>query len=357
MHRSYFTSVLTAWLAAASGSLAISPILSGPAVSMTTSGDAGTYPRATKLQNGNILGAIATTIDSSTKQLQLLTSRNNGSSWTLTGSAATRPSSTSDLDNPYPHQLPNGTLLLAYRNHDKTAEGKYTYYRITLSTSHDNGATWTYLSTPASEPSGPNGIWEPFLRNAQDGSLQLYYSKLNGSDDQNSILRTSTDGGATWSDERIISGVDVTARDGMLGVAAFPDPDGQELVAVFESLPVDGTFSVHAISSPDDGESWGERRLVYSAEGERNNAGSPQVVNVGGKLCVSFMTDEDTQLHEWTKGAGAKMLVSSDGEIFEEKTEVFAPEAFWPGMIALNDSALLYMADHSGAKSQVVSLE
>ncbi|KAM0715140.1 hypothetical protein Q7P37_009605 [Cladosporium fusiforme] len=321
-----------------------------------TSSNAATYPRANTLLDGSILGAVATTIDS-TKILQLVVSQDQGQTWSPKGSAASRPASTSDLDNPFPLQLSNGNILLAFRNHDKSEEGDYTYYRITLTTSSDNGATWTYLSTPASEPAGPNGIWEPFLRNGQDGSLQLYYSRLNGDDDQNSILRTSTDGGVTWSDEQIISGVGITARDGMLGVAAFPDPDGQELVAVFESLPVDGTFSVHAISSPDDGKSWGDRRLVYSAKGERNNAGAPQVVNVGGKLCVSFMTDEDTQLHEWVKGAGAKLLVSSDGVNFEEKTEVFAPDAVWPGMVALNESALLYTADRGGAKSQVVRLE
>lgn len=354
MYPSYWASLLITCLATLQQSQAITPNLSGPAINMATNGT-GTYPRATTLQNGSLLGAIATTAEDS-KILQLVTSQDKGHSWKPKGSAATRPTSTSDLDNPFPLQLPNGTLLLAYRNHDKVGED-YTYYRITLSTSSDNGANWSYLSTPAEEPAGPNGIWEPFLRNAQDGSLQLYYSKLNGSDDQNSILRTSTDGGATWSEEKIISGADVTARDGMLGVAAFPDPHGKELIAVFESLPVDGTFSIHAISSPDDGKTWGDRRLVYKAAGERNNAGAPQVVNVGGVLCVSFMTDEDTQLHEWTKGAAAKMLVSSDGVEFGERTEVFAPDAFWPGMVALNGSDLLYLADAGGAKSQVVRVE
>lgn len=353
MRRSYWTNLLIAWLGMTQQSLAISPVLFGSAVSMTSTGG-GTYPRANVLQDGSVLGAVASTVGEN-KILQLVTSQDNGQSWSAKGSAATREAATSDLDNPFPHQLPNGTILLAYRNHDKV-DDDFTYYRITISYSLDNGATWKYLSTPTKEPAGPNGVWEPFLRNAQDGTLQLYYSKLNGSDDQNSILRTSKDGGATWSDEQIISGVHTTARDGMLGVAAFPDPKGEELIAVFESLPVDGTFSVHAISSSDDGKTWGDRRLVYSATGERNNAGSPQIINVGGTLCVSLMTDEDTQLHEWTKGAGTKMLISSDGVKFEEKIEVFEPEALWPGMVALNDSALLYMADHGGAKSQVVRM-
>lgn len=50
--------------------------------------------------------------------------------------------------------------------------------------------------------------------------------------------------------------------------------------------------------SPDDGNSWGNRRNIYTATGENNNAGAPQVINVGGTLVVSFMTDEDTQVSQ-----------------------------------------------------------
>lgn len=52
-----------------------------------------------------------------------------------------------------------------------------------MSYSDDNGASWAYLSEPAAEASPINGIWEPFLRNARDGSLQLFYSRELASND------------------------------------------------------------------------------------------------------------------------------------------------------------------------------
>ncbi|MCJ1388528.1 hypothetical protein MMC18_001375 [Xylographa bjoerkii] len=322
------------------------PYLSGLAVDMT-SGAGGTYPRANFLSNGNILGAY-TAFSNGNNVLTLSTSTNNGASWAFTGTAATRPSISCDLDNPYPLQLPSGRTLLAYRNHDKDpVSGNYTFFRITISYSDDSGATWAYLSTPASDPGEPNGNWEPFLRNAQDGSLQLYYSRENSAADQDSLMRTSTDGGVTWSTATTISGEDITARDGMLGVATV---SGSNVIAVFESEQ-NGYFTIKSITSTDDGATWGNRQLVYTPTGTNTNANAPQVVNVGGTMCVSFMTNEDTQGQQ----AGAKLVTSIDGgTTWGNKIEVFQPQTNWPGLLDLNGSSFLYMADNNGAKSQEV---
>jgi len=69
------------------------------------------------------------------------------------------------------------------------------------------------------------------MRIAKDGSLQLYYSRENGGNDQDSIQRISHDGGATWGEVIAFSGHGIMARDGMLGVEGL----GDELVAVFET--------------------------------------------------------------------------------------------------------------------------
>ena len=328
------------------------PSLSGDPVDMT-SGQGGTYPRASFLSDGSLIGAYAATAGDE-KQLALVSSTDNGASWEHLGTAATRSANSSDLDNPYPLQLPDGRVLLAYRNHDKDpSTGNYTAFRIDISYSDDNGVSWEYLSTAATMRGGPIGIWEPFLRNAQDGSLQMYYSKENEADDQDSIERVSTNGGADWGDEMTISGADLTSRDGMTGVATI---SGSNLIAVFESEQ-GGYFQVDSITSPDDGNTWGNRQTVYLPTGTNNNAGAPQVVNVGGTLCVSFMTDEDTQLHDWVNGAGAKMITSGDGgSTWDNKIEVFEPQANWPEMVTLDDSSLLCMADMDGAKSQKVIL-
>ena len=91
------------------------------------------------------------------------------------------------------------------------------------------------------------GLWEPFLRNANDGSLQIYYSRENAANDQDSIQRISYDGGATWSAANTISGAGITARDGMLGLATFND-GVNKLLAVFETTE-DGPFCIKSVTS------------------------------------------------------------------------------------------------------------
>ncbi|KAK0773651.1 hypothetical protein LTR91_025469 [Friedmanniomyces endolithicus] len=329
------------------------PSLAGATVDMT-SGRGGTYPRANFLHDGSILGAY-TGFSNGNNVLTLVRSTDKGAFWSLLGTAATEASNANDLDNPYPLQLPSGRVLLAYRNHSKNATtGVYLYYRITISFSDDNGVTWSYLSTPASDPAGPNGNWEPFLRNAADGSLQLYYSRENSADDQDSLMRTSTDAGKTWSTATIISGTGVTARDGMLGVATI---SGSSLLAVFESEQ-DGLFTVNSITSFDDGKTWGNRQRVYTPTGTNNNAGAPQIVTVGGTLCVSFMTDEDTQQHHWIIGADDKIITSGDGgATWGNKITVFGVQSNWPAMLSLDRKSLLYMADFRGPKAQKINLD
>ena len=328
------------------------PSLVGSAVDIT-SGHGGTYPRPNRLSDGSLI-ATYTTSSNGNSQIAFARSTDGGTSWTLKSTAATRPGASSDLDNPYVLQLPSGRLIVAYRNHDKNpSTGAYTFFRITLSYSDDSGATWRYLSDPASDPAGPNGNWEPFLRNALDGSLQLYYSRENAQNDQDNLMRTSLDGGSTWSSARMVSGKSVTSRDGMIGVATVT---GSGVIAVFENTE-DGRYSIDSMTSSDDGKTWGNRRRVYTPTGNGNNAGAPQVINVGGTLVVSFMTDEDTQLGQWISGASGKLVTSVDGgATWGDKIEVFASQANWPSMVGLDDSNFLYMSDMSGAKSVQVAL-
>ena len=147
---------------------------------------------------------------------------NGGNSWQLIGEVTRGPSNANDIDNPYVLQLPSGRVLCAFRNHSKNpSTGAYTYFRITVSYSDDLGKTWKYLSTPASDPGPVNGNWEPFLRNAQDGSLQLYYSRENSAADQDTLERFSIDGGQTWTNPQTISGAGITSRDGMFKSLGF----------------------------------------------------------------------------------------------------------------------------------------
>lgn len=254
---------------------------------------AGTYPRATRLADGSLLG-VYTATSNGNNVITTTHSVDQGSTWNKLGTVT---NGVGDIDNPFLLQLPDGRVICAFRNHSKDpSTGEYTTFRITICYSNDNGATWAFLSQPASGPGPVNGIWEPFLRLSSSNDIQLYYSYENDSNDQDSLMRTSTDGGVTWSSPSTISGGGVTARDGMLGVAISPGGSSLDLIAVFESYDSSGTklFSIHAVSSSDDGATWGDRRLVYTATGADNNAGAPQIINVGGTLVVSLQSPLDT---------------------------------------------------------------
>lgn len=206
---------------------AATPSAAGAVVTLASS---GTYPRVNSVTYANgstalIAGYTGTTDSGANKILQVAQSTDSGASWTTIGSVAQGPAATQELDNPFPLQIASGgRIIYAYRNHDIDAStGDYTYYRITVSYSDDYGLNWLYLSQVIERAATAtnNGLWEPFLRLANDGTtIQCYYSSEDASDDQNNFMKYSTDGGQTWSDEEVpVSGQDVTSRDGMTGVA------------------------------------------------------------------------------------------------------------------------------------------
>jgi photosystem II stability/assembly factor-like uncharacterized protein len=305
-------------------------------------GAGGTYPRAERLADGSLLG-IFTHFDNGNATLTTVKSTDNGASWTPIGLVDTAPTATRDLDNGYVHQLPNGNIVAGFRNHDKDGNGAYLHYRITICGSEDGGVTWKYLSQAAEDGAGVNGNWEPFFETALDGSLQVYYSRENAGNDQDSLLRRSTDGGVTWTSAQTISGADVTARDGMLGVARIAENSPTKL-AIFESGAPG--FTVHTVRSEDDGVSWGDRSLVYATADTSKNAGAPQIIRVGSKLVASFGTNEDGGV--WPTGALVVMVSSDGGKSWADKTTVHATPALWSGLLALDDNSFLALYESGG---------
>ncbi len=311
----------------------------------------GTYPRATRDQDSSILLAHTAFADGNNI---IVASRSNdgGVNWKFIGEVTRGRSDENDIDNPYILQLPTGRLLVAYRNHSKDpATGIYSFFRITISYSDDKGATWKYLSQPASDPAPITGNWEPYLRNGP-GGLELYYSRETSAIDQDTLVRRSNDGGKTWSNSQIVSDSSNT-RDGMSSVVTT---SGNTLICVFEVL-INGLFTLWSVTSPDNGGSWGDRKLVYTPTGANNNAGSPQVANVGGTLVVSFMTDEDSQLHAWPSGANTKLVTSGDGgKTWGNKMTVGQQQTNWPGLFVIDDNSLLVLYDRGGVKAQEIEL-
>lgn len=142
---------------------------------------------------------------------------------------------------------------------------------------------------------------------------------------------------------------------------------GPSLRMVFEcEQPVNGSpiFTVQSVTSSDDGATWSDQReLVYAATGEGNNAGSPQIARVGGgRVAVVFMTDEDTSAHRWVGGSGVKMVVSADGgRTWGGKVEVGGVQSSWPGIVALGDGGgegkgeALVLFDNGGSRVRKVT--
>ncbi|KAI0430438.1 glycoside hydrolase family 93 protein [Xylaria sp. FL1042] len=313
----------------------------------------GVYIRVTSLKDGGLLAGYAAT-DGTQHVLRAAKSTDGGQSWFHQGEVYRADKTNYDLDNAFPLQLPSGRILYAYRNHDRP-NSVYTYYRITVSYSDDGGSTFKYLSTVAQRAaSGVNGLWEPFLRVANDGTLQCYYSGENSSTDQDGYMRQSSDGGLTWSSPITISGSGVTSRDGMIGVANI-DGNGN-LMAVFENTE-SGLFSIDYVLSHDDGKSWGQRGRLYTAA-NNGQAIAPQICNAGGTLVASFMTDESVGSNG-ADGAQMKVITSTNGGATWSAAVVTGEVAsHWPGLFARDSTHFLalYSKDGLGAVSQLYQL-
>lgn len=375
---------------ASNASVEISP--AGDPVMLETT---GVYLRATgSVEEGLYLGYAVR--EGFTKILRAYRSTDGGGSWQRLGDVERGDNRTRELDNAFPLLLPagfpgtgdgfgtsgrntsnsssnnpsgNGTteeqhhpgrILYAYRNHDRSLNntlgvpGNYTFYRLSVSASDDGGRSWAFLSnidTRAANNGSANlnGLWEPFLRVAADGTtLQAYYSAENDAGDQDSLMRDSSDGGRTWGRRRVVSGADrVRSRDGMTGVARLGDGDGGDetrLILLFETTE-SGRFDMRRVLSPDDGLTWpaATRARVYDPLDEEREASAPAgVINVGGTLVAGFMTNEGTNSSGTVPGDFKVVSSVDDGETWS-KSVLIAREAIWPGLYSLGKDQFLAM--------------
>lgn len=222
-----------------------------------------------------------------------------------------------DLDNGFTYQMPNGTLLCAYRYH--IGNGTNRLYRIRTSVSYDYGMTWIYFSTVAE---GPIGIWEPFMYrwsgdDSNPNAVHVSYSaELTNGGEQDIVIQDSDDGGSNWSN--ISSRIHTAgSRNGMPGIVELFD---HSLIAVFEGFWTGewGHFTVNSARSFDGGITWPQREIVHTPPPMNNNvspgtaggntlsSGSPQVAVCPdtGKIVVIYMTNEPSNGSlPWPSGA------------------------------------------------------
>lgn len=87
-------------------------------------------------------------------------------------------------------------------------------------------------------------------------------------------------------------------------------------------------------------------------------AGAPQITTTSqGALVASFMTDEDTSLHQWVNGASMKIVTAqpSVNAAWGNKATISGVQSSWPGILGMRDGSVLACADNGGAKCHSVT--
>ncbi|KAJ7746800.1 glycoside hydrolase family 93 protein [Mycena maculata] len=321
-------------------------------------GGSSTYPRLTHLADGSALAGF-TAFNGATHIFTVTRSTDGAKTFSPWSTIA---QGTGDLDDVNLRQLANGNIIAAYRGHD-LVNGVYTFYRITTSISTDDGQTWSFLSqiNQRAATTTDNGLWEPFIRVANSGALQVYYASENADNDQDILMDTSADNGATWAAPITVTGATTTGRDGMPGCTNL-NSNANLVTCIFETT--EGTaplFTVKSVVSENDGVTWGQRTQVYVPDVSGNNAGAPQITTTtAGTLVASFMTDEDnTAASTWPAGGSMKILTSlgTDPAAWGNKVTVLPITSEWPGLYARQDGSgtALGCADNGGVVCRSIS--
>lgn len=312
----------------------------------------GTYPRLCRLSDGTILSSF-TRFPDGQRSLRVARSTDNGLTFE-DFSEVTRGAG--DVDNMFLCEVAPGTILAAFRNHDKGPNGP-THFRITVCRSTDGGRTWQFASQ-AAEKRPPLGIWEPFMRVGRQGEVQLYFSQEFAHNNQCTMLVVSRDRGSTWTQPTCLHGDQDPLRDGMCGIARTFDNGREALLMVFETTRY-GPFSVEALLSYDDGATWGWRHEVFRPR-QGHNAGSPQIASFAdGSMATIFMTDEDSKHVEWVKNASIKVVFASqpvEGRVQWSSPTLLSPaSSFWPGIMALDHHNVLATYDRGGPLAKTIT--
>ncbi|KAI0139542.1 glycoside hydrolase family 93 protein [Hypoxylon sp. NC0597] len=325
-------------------------------------GSAGTYPRLARLSDGGILSVSTVYNGGNERVLTVFRSDDNGGTFSEIGTIAR---STGDLDNGFLLQLPSGTVLAAFRNHDLNANRAATYFRITVCYSTDGGRTWSFLSQAAeqaADSTGFNGLWEPFMRIGNDGAIQLTYSGELSQTNQETFRVLSHDEGKTWTTPTNLHlHGDQQLRDGMQGIVSTKDAaTGQNaLVMVFE---INDNTHVYlgTMVSYDDGNTWGSRNTIYRPA--QHNAGAPQIASLGNNLAVVFMTDENRAVSElnWPNKADIKMIFSTElrnGQLTwtSQTFDLSGQSSYWPGIFQRGTNDVIAVYERGVPYGKVIS--
>jgi predicted neuraminidase len=167
------------------------------------------------------------------------------------------------------------------------------------------GVRW---SAPVEVATGmqPDGVrlpcWNPVLVPLPDRSLALYYKVGPSPQTWWGMVRTSTDGGRTWSDARRLP-------DGVLGPVKNKPvrlPDGSLLSGSSTETPSNpSVWRVHFERSTDGGKTWTAIRPKPAADGSEIHAIQPSILqHKGGRLQAVGRSRSGRVFQTWSDDGG-----------------------------------------------------
>jgi hypothetical protein len=316
------------------------------------------YPRLTPLAGGGA-AAVLEAPTPQQRRLLFLARAPGAADWGAPVVIVDAPAA-DDLANGFLLQLPNGTLLCAFRHHFRAAGGGAMRYTLQLAASHDGGASW---GAPAPITSGVTGVWEPFLLLTPSALRVAYSAELTNGGEQDVVLRSSSDGGASWG---AVDSVLHTpgSRNGMPGLALQGDGSLLLVCEGFWGAGGWGAFTVNSARSLDGGATWAQRQVAHAPRAPAK-AGSPQLAlcRNGTVACAVFMSSEGGGGGggggAWPDGAHAALLCAPLGagsapvDWGAGGDPVAVPAAtatiYWPSFLASNGSAHVAYQGSDGA--------
>ncbi len=286
------------------------------------------YPRLLKRHDGTLLCAFDTNAGATHTYVQIAVSKDSGKTW---GNLSKASSGAGNAANGQLTELADGALLCAYRLVDEPNK------TLKIARSDNGGKTWADWSVLAT---APEGVWEPHLLLLPSGEILAFYATETRRP-QAIVFKRSTDNGKTWGNETLVA-AHPKSRDGMPVAARLASG---AIVVTFEAQDLGHPFVTRAVTSKDDGKTWGPRQLVYAPKDNAKRASAPYVVAVAkNTLVASFQTDED---HDGF-GDGAcdmKTVVSRDGGLtWSVPTAPFADPnatAVWNALFVVDSRTIL----------------
>lgn len=191
------------------------------------------YPRFAQRADGTLL----MTTDSG----HISYSTDKGATWTKVSQALTKNTAAEKTTDTMTHSLsranfqpfvlPDGTILLAYRSHTKNyaGNGNEFYTSIRVMTSTDGGMTFSGEKILVEDTTlREDGFWEPFMIMLDDDTVAMYYAddlNVDSTAKQRIAFLTYTISTDTWSTEPqvAINRSTMSTRDGMPTVTALKD--------------------------------------------------------------------------------------------------------------------------------------